>query len=125
MIRYRKVTVNDTGLLERLRSGGAEPHGNDATRMRLQIALGKALDDLGQYAEAMLAFDAAAAIRERTWPVDIAAFERRVTRSFNDFQRMSSRASVRLGILTRPRCLFWGCHAPAPLWSSRSFPPTR
>jgi tetratricopeptide (TPR) repeat protein len=78
MIRYRKVTVNDTGLLERLRSGGAEPHGNDATRMRLQIALGKALDDLGQYAEAMQAFDAAAAIRERTWPVDIAAFERRV-----------------------------------------------
>jgi tetratricopeptide (TPR) repeat protein len=78
LVRSRKITAEDAGLVKRLRSAAAEPRSSDVTRVKLHIALGKALDDLGQFGEAMQAFDAASDIRARAWPADVATFERRV-----------------------------------------------
>jgi tetratricopeptide (TPR) repeat protein len=78
LVRCRKYTPEDSGVIERLRSASAKPPGNPTTRIRLQLALGKVLDDLGRYAEAMEAFDAASNIRASAWPADVADFEERV-----------------------------------------------
>ncbi len=78
LVRCRKYTPEDNDIVERLRSASAKPPGNPAARIRLQLALGKVLDDLGRYEEAMQAFDAAANIRRSAWPADVAAFEQRV-----------------------------------------------
>jgi hypothetical protein len=71
--------------LERLRSAAAIPWGNADTLVRVHLALGKALDDLGRYDEAMQAFDAAADVRARAWPGHVEAFERRANRIIQRF----------------------------------------
>lgn len=78
LFRCRKITADDAALLQRLRSALSEPRRADNTSVKLQLALGKALEDLGQYGEAMQAFDAAADLRERASSFDVAAFERHV-----------------------------------------------
>ena len=78
LARCRKITTRDADLVERLRLAAAERRRDDNTSVRLHLALGKAHDDLGQYGEAMKALDSASDIRARAWPIDIAAFERRV-----------------------------------------------
>jgi tetratricopeptide (TPR) repeat protein len=85
LVRCRKVTTHDDALLRRLRSAAAERKSADDTSVKLQLALGKALDDLGQYGEAMQAFDAAAEIRARASPFDVAAFEQRADRIIEAF----------------------------------------
>jgi tetratricopeptide (TPR) repeat protein len=78
LVRCRKVTAQDAVIIQSLRSAVAQRGRAGETGIKLNLALGKALDDLGQYGEAMQRFDAAADIRARVWPVDVAAFERRV-----------------------------------------------
>ena len=85
LVRCRKITPRDGALLERLRSAAAVRRRADDTNVKLQLALGKALDDLGQYGEAMQAFDAAADVRARASPFDVAAFEQRVTKIIETF----------------------------------------
>jgi tetratricopeptide (TPR) repeat protein len=85
LVRCRKITPRDDALLQRLRSAAAESRRADDTSVKLQLALGKALDDLGQYGEAMQAFDAAADIRARASPFDVAAFEQRVDKIIETF----------------------------------------
>ncbi len=87
LVRCRKVTAQDAVLVQSLRSAVAQLGRAGETGIKLNLALGKALDDLGQYGEAMQRFDAAADIRARVWPVDVAAFERRVD---NIIQRFSA-----------------------------------
>jgi tetratricopeptide (TPR) repeat protein len=78
LVRCRKYAPQDSDIVERLRSASAKPLANPTARIRLHLALGKVLDDLGRYAEAMQAFDAAANIRASAWPADVSAFEQRV-----------------------------------------------
>lgn len=78
LVRCRTITAEDIDLVERLRAATADPWGGIVTRIRLHLALGKAFEDLGQYREAMQAFDAASDIRAGALPADVAAFERRV-----------------------------------------------
>jgi tetratricopeptide (TPR) repeat protein len=85
LVRCRKITPRDDALLQRLRSAAAEQRRADDTNVKLQLALGKALDDLGQYGEAMQAFDAAADVRARASPFDVAAFEQRVDKIIETF----------------------------------------
>lgn len=85
LVRCRKITPRDDALLQRLRSAAVERRRADDTSVKLQLALGKALDDLGQYGEAMQAFDAAADIRARASPFDVAAFEQRVDKIIETF----------------------------------------
>jgi tetratricopeptide (TPR) repeat protein len=97
LVRCRKVTVDDLDLLERLRTAAAQSRGSAFTRVRLHLALGKALEDLGRYGEAMQAFDGAADIRARARPADVAAFERRVERTIQRFSAEFIASKRRIG----------------------------
>lgn len=85
LVRCRKITPRDDALLQRLRVAAAQGRRPDDPSVKLQLALGKALDDLGQYEEAMQAFDAAADIRARASPFDVAGFEQRVDKIIETF----------------------------------------
>jgi tetratricopeptide (TPR) repeat protein len=74
LVRSRRVTSNDAGLMQRMESALATPGLEAAQRLRLHLALGKAADDLGDYALAMQHFDAADAVRRSSLAFDSAAF---------------------------------------------------
>jgi tetratricopeptide (TPR) repeat protein len=74
LVRCRPVTSHDDGLLQRMEAALATPGLEAAQRLRLHLALGKAADDLGDYAVAMRHFDAADGVRRTSAPFDSAAF---------------------------------------------------
>jgi tetratricopeptide (TPR) repeat protein len=74
LVRCRPVTSDDDGLLQRMEAALATPGLEAAQRVRLHLALGKAADDLGDYALAMQHFDAADAVRRASLSFDSAAF---------------------------------------------------
>jgi tetratricopeptide (TPR) repeat protein len=74
LVRCRPVTSNDDGLLQRMEAALATPGLEAAQRVRLHLALGKAADDLGDYALAMQHFDGADAVRRGCLFFDSAAF---------------------------------------------------
>jgi tetratricopeptide (TPR) repeat protein len=74
LVRCRRVTSNDDGLLQRMEAALAAPGLESAQRHRLHLAIGKAADDLGDYALAMRHFDAADAVRRTSASFDSAAF---------------------------------------------------
>src|SRR5947207_1598010 len=63
----------------------ATPGLEAAQRLRLHLALGKAADDLGDYALAMQHFDAADAVRRGAVPFDSAAFDTEIDRLIERF----------------------------------------
>src|SRR5271165_6417249 len=74
LVRCRPVTSDDEGLLQRMEAALATPGLEAAQRLRLHLAIGKAADDLGDYALAMRHFDAADTVRRDCAPFDSAAF---------------------------------------------------
>jgi len=60
LVRCRPVTKDDHGLLQRMEAALATPRLEVAQLLRLHLAIGKAAEDLGDYALAMQHFDAAA-----------------------------------------------------------------
>ena len=74
LVRCRPVTSEDDGLLARMETALATPGLEAAQRVRLHLAVGKAADDLGDYALAMQHFDAADAVRRDSSSFDSAAF---------------------------------------------------
>ena len=76
LVRCRRVTSNDNdeGLRQRMEAALAMPGLDAAQRLRVHLAIGKAADDLGDYALAMQHFDAADAERRGAVPFDSAAF---------------------------------------------------
>jgi Flp pilus assembly protein TadD/LPS sulfotransferase NodH len=74
LVRCRPVTSDDDGLLQLMEAALATPGLEAAQRVRLHLALGKAADDLGDYALAMQHFDAADAVRRDSLSFDSAAF---------------------------------------------------
>ncbi len=80
LVRCRRLTAADEGLLAQMEKALAKS-GLDATQgQRLHLALGKAADDLGDYALAMRHLDAADAVRRKTASFDSAAFDTQVDR---------------------------------------------
>jgi tetratricopeptide (TPR) repeat protein len=77
LVRCRPVTTDD-GLLARMEAALATPGLDVGQRLRLHLALGKAADDLGDYALAMQHFDAADAVRRGSASFDSAAFDRQI-----------------------------------------------
>ena len=75
-----KDNDNDDGLLQRMEAALATPGLDAAQRLRVHLAIGKAADDLGNYALAMRHFDAADAVRRGAAPFDSAAFSIEVDR---------------------------------------------
>jgi Flp pilus assembly protein TadD len=82
LVRCRRVTRDDDddGLLQRLEAALATPGLEAAQRLRLHLAIGKAADDLGDYALAMQHFDAADDVRRGFGSFDSAAFSTQVDR---------------------------------------------
>ncbi len=80
LVRCRRVTSDDDGLLERMEAALATPGLEAAQRLRLHLAIGKAADDLGDYALAMQHFDAAAAVRRDSVSFNSAAFSIEIDR---------------------------------------------
>jgi tetratricopeptide (TPR) repeat protein len=80
LARCRRITRDDEALLGRMRSALAAPGLTADARLKIHLALGKALDDLGDPAAAMQHFDDADALRSKLVRFDAAAFEMRVDR---------------------------------------------
>ena len=80
LVRCRRVTNDDDGLLQRMEAALATPGLEAAQRQRLHLAIGKAADDLGNYALAMRHFDAADVVRRGSASFDSAAFSIEVDR---------------------------------------------
>jgi tetratricopeptide (TPR) repeat protein len=76
LVRCRPVTSNDNddGLLHEMQTALATPGLEAVQRLRVHLAIGKAAEDLGDYALAMQHFDAADAVRHGTVRFDSAAF---------------------------------------------------
>jgi tetratricopeptide (TPR) repeat protein len=80
LVRCRTVTSDDDGLLQRMEAALATPGLEAAQRHRLHLAIGKAADDLGDYALAMQHFDSADAVRRDSSSFDSAAFSIEIDR---------------------------------------------
>ena len=80
LVRCRPITIEDDGLLQRMEAALATPGLEAAQRLRLHLAIGKAAEDLGDYALAMRHFDAADAVRRGSASFDSAAFSIEVDR---------------------------------------------
>jgi tetratricopeptide (TPR) repeat protein len=74
LVRCRLVTSHDNGLLQGMQAALATPGLEVGQRLRLHLAIGKAAEDLGDYALAMQHFDAADAVRRGSASFDSAAF---------------------------------------------------
>jgi len=74
LVRCRPITSADNGILHRMEAALATPGLEAVQRLRLHLAIGKAADDLGDYAQAMKHFDAADGVRRGAATFDTAAF---------------------------------------------------
>jgi tetratricopeptide (TPR) repeat protein len=80
LVRCRPLTGADDGLLPRMEATLATPGLEATQRLRLHLAIGKAAEDLGDYALAMRHFDAADAVRRGSASFDAAAFSTEIDR---------------------------------------------
>ncbi len=74
LVRCRAVTSRDNGLLQGMQAALSTPGLELGQLQRLHLAIGKAAEDLGDYALAMQHFDAADAVRRGAAWFDSAAF---------------------------------------------------
>ena len=96
LVRCRAVTHED-GLIQKMTAALATPKLDVAQRLRLHLAIGKAADDLGDYALAMQQFDAADTVRRGSGSFDSAAFAVEVDRLINRFTPELSASAPELG----------------------------
>jgi tetratricopeptide (TPR) repeat protein len=98
LVRCRPVTSDDEGLLQRMEAALVTPGLEAVQRLRLHLAIGKAADDLGDYALAMQHFDAADSVRRGAATFDAAAFtvetERIIARCSREWIARASEAST-------------------------------
>jgi tetratricopeptide (TPR) repeat protein len=80
LVRCRPITRDDDGLLPQMQAALTTPGLEAAQRQRIHLAIGKAADDLGDYALAMQHFDAADAVRRGSGSFDSAAFSNEIDR---------------------------------------------
>ena len=85
LVRCRRVTGDDAGLVARMRTALAATGLHPEVRLKLHLAIGKAVDDLGDSAEAMQHFAAADVLRGALGRFDPAALEARVDRLIATF----------------------------------------
>ena len=80
LVRCGRITSDDADVLTQMESALATPGLEIVQLHRLHLAIGKAADDLGDYARAMKHFDAADAVRRSIVPFDSAAFSTEIDR---------------------------------------------
>ncbi len=80
LVRCGRVTSDEADMLQRMDAALSTPGLEIVQLHRLHLAIGKAADDLGDYARAMKHFDAADTVRRGITPFDSAAFSTEVDR---------------------------------------------
>jgi tetratricopeptide (TPR) repeat protein len=80
LVRCRPVMSADDGLLQAMQAALATPGLELGQRLRLHLAIGKAAEDLGEYALAMQHLDAADGVRRGASSFDSAAFSNQIDR---------------------------------------------
>src|SRR5580700_8828794 len=80
LVRCGPVTSHDDGLLQAMQAALATPGLEAVQRLRVHLAIGKAAEDLGDYALAMQHFDAADVVRRGSGSFDSAAFSIEIDR---------------------------------------------
>ena len=89
LVRCRPVSSDDDGLVQRMEAALATPGLEAAQRLRVHLAIGKAADDLGDYALAMQHFDDADDVRRGCCAV-------RLGRVLQEIDRVISRCTPKL-----------------------------
>ncbi len=74
LVRCRPIARVEQDLLQHMQAALTTPSLESVQRVRVHLAIGKAADDLGDYALAMHHFDAADAVRRASSPFNSAAF---------------------------------------------------
>ena len=92
----RRLTETDRPLVERMRADATLPGLDSGVLAGLNLAIGKAMADLGDYGEAMRAFDAAEAARAPRLVFDLAKFRHRIDATIELFtaERLARAADV-------------------------------
>src|SRR5271167_3754363 len=80
LVRCRPITTGDNVLLQQMEGALSTRGLETGQRLRLHLAIGKAAEDLGDYASAMQHFDAADAVRRSATSFDSAAFSSLIDR---------------------------------------------
>jgi tetratricopeptide (TPR) repeat protein len=80
LVRCRPVRKDDEGLLQRMQAALGMPGLEAVQRLRVHLGIGKAAEDLGDYALAMQHFDAADAVRRLFASFDSTAFSTEIDR---------------------------------------------
>ena len=80
LVRCRPVTSGDDDLLREMQTSLGTPGLESGQLLRLHLAIGKAAEDLGDYALAMQHFDTADAVRRGSASFDAAAFSLEIDR---------------------------------------------
>ncbi len=80
LVRTHRITNADNSLVEQMNTALTTSGLDAAQRHRLHLAIGKAADDLGNYALAMQHFDAADEVRRESASFDAEAFSREIDR---------------------------------------------
>lgn len=85
--RCRRIgpSPEDAALIARMRAALESPTLELSQRISVELALGKAADDLGDYEQAMRHFDSAEALRNSLIRFDLSRFEARVDRQIAHF----------------------------------------
>jgi tetratricopeptide (TPR) repeat protein len=97
-VASKRCTAADRPRLARMVSLLGDPALDDGDRVTLHFAIGKLLDDLGEYGEAMQHFDAANEIRSRDATFDAEQFAADVDRLTRRFTPAFFTAQARLGV---------------------------
>jgi tetratricopeptide (TPR) repeat protein len=97
LVTSKKITKKNRAIVDRIVERFAFGQVPERQRMMLHFAVGKGLDDLGDYRRAMEHFDAANAIRRRLAPFDPAEFARNIDGLLGRFTRDFFRDNVALG----------------------------
>ena len=121
----KRMTEADRPLMERMRLLAERPHLDATLRVRLQFGLGKAFDDLGDYAEAMRHYESANRLKAMSARLDRSALAAKYDNviSGSPPRRSSARGDRCQGRRVRAttcRCSSSACPAPARRSSSRS-----
>jgi tetratricopeptide (TPR) repeat protein len=111
LVRCRPVTSNDNGLLQAMQAALTTPGLELGQRLRVHLAIGKAAEDLGDYALAMQNFDAGDAVRRGAASFDSAVFsimiDRLIARCTPEFiartPELGSRDATPVLIIGMPR----------------------
>lgn len=80
LVRCRRITSDDKPLVARMQTALNNQSLDAGQKLKVQLALGKAADDLGEYRLAMQWFDAADVTRRGLLDFDLCWFEQRVDR---------------------------------------------